>query len=211
MRGVKVKLTREQKRWLKENFATTKNDEICEHLGITGSVVHRYARQMRLKKDKATVRRWWDENREIAHQVGRDTGFAAQARSARQQWKEWAKSGDTRPYGCFQKGKSNKTRMSEEKFKETIRKATEVREAKRARDKRRVALGLEPLTGLVKAVMMSRQEIQHRHTMKMAGYQVFRGDPVIYYDDKTKRSAKREATAAKIGLQVVHISRRVTN
>lgn len=211
MRGVRVKLTREQKRWLKENFATTKNDEICEHLGITGSAMHRFAREMKLKKDASVVRRWSDENRELAHKVNESTGYAVQRRSAKLQWQRWKESGTEKPHGCFIKGESNKTRMSEEKFKATIRKSTEKREAKRARDKRRVALGLEPLTRMVKPVLLSREEILHRHTMKVAGYLVFRGDPVIYYGKTTKRSEKREATAQKLGLQVLHISKRVTS
>lgn len=78
-----------------------------------------------------------------------------------------------------------------------------------ARDRKRLSLGLEPLSNLVKFASMTKKEIDLRHRMKKFGYYVFRGDPVIYYDRNTCRSKLREKTAEKLGVAVVHISSRV--
>jgi len=97
-----------------------------------------------------------------------------------------------------------------EKAAQVYAKSRQKRIEKIARDRRRVALGLEPLTRLIKPVILTRQEIDFRFRMKKRGYIIFRGDPAIYYDDKTTRNEEREAAARAIGLAVNHINKRVT-
>lgn len=87
------------------------------------------------------------------------------------------------------------------------------REARRktvARDKRRVALGLDPLTKILNiGEGMTHKQTSVRYEMKHeCQYIIFKGDPRIYYDENTKRSARREKTASERGLYVYPISER---
>lgn len=77
-----------------------------------------------------------------------------------------------------------------------------------ARDLRRVAIGLTPLTRIVHQNGPLNKKIQRYMMVKECGYIIFRGDQRIYYDDTTRRSARREATAESRGLYVYPLSER---
>lgn len=89
-----------------------------------------------------------------------------------------------------------------EKAAEAWKKAKETRCANIARDRRRISIGLEPLSKLVKFVCMTKKEIDLRSRMKSQGYIVLRNDSTIYYNSQTKRSKRREATASRLGILV---------
>ena len=79
-----------------------------------------------------------------------------------------------------------------------------------ARDRRRIDLGLEPLTKLTNiGNALTRTQLIQRYTMKYeCGYLIFRGDQRIYYDETTRRSEKRERNAEDKGLHVYPIQER---
>ena len=86
------------------------------------------------------------------------------------------------------------------------------RQANLNRDHRRVALGLEPLTRLVKAVKKTREEVCLRCNMKRwHGYIVMKSDSVIYYDENTDRSAAQEAHAKRLGIAVIRVNAKLTD
>lgn len=89
-----------------------------------------------------------------------------------------------------------------EKAAKAWKKAKETRCANIARDRRRISMGLEPLSKLVKFVCMTKKEIDLRSRMKSQGYIVLRNDSTIYYNSQTKRSKRREATASRLGILV---------
>lgn len=93
---------------------------------------------------------------------------------------------------------------------ETKEKRMATRKKRLEHDLRRVALGLEPLTGMVKPDgPMTRQQYSRRAQLKHeCGYVLFNGDRRIYYDENTRRSEKRERNAEAIGLYCYPISQR---
>lgn len=57
--------------YMKENFATTKNEDLAISLGVSPRTVTRKAREMGLQKDPDWVHQLWVENTKIAHAVNR--------------------------------------------------------------------------------------------------------------------------------------------
>lgn len=95
--------------------------------------------------------------------------------------------------------------LGPERAAEIWKKARETRCANIARDRKRISMGLEPLSKLVKFVCMTKKEIDLRSRMKSQGYIVLRHDSTIYYNSQTKRSKRREATANRLGILVTSI------
>jgi AraC-like DNA-binding protein len=198
----------EQLAWLRANFANTPNDEIAQRLGISLTTMHRITRREGLTKSKEYVEALKEKGRKAAMEHGKATYWQAQRIGAIKQHAEYVAKG-IRPPGCFD-GRPIAEVLGPEKAAEALAKSLAKRRKSIERDKRRVALGLEPLGGIVKAVKLTKQEIHVRSTMKHVGYKVFKGDPVIYYDSRTPRSEARENFAQSIGLAVIHINKRVT-
>lgn len=51
-KGIKIKLTDKQEKWLIRHYLHTKNEEIALKLGISETAVHRFARALGLKKSR---------------------------------------------------------------------------------------------------------------------------------------------------------------
>ena len=51
----KIVLTEEQVAWLKDNYATTLNDTIRKHLGISMRTLNRFAKTLGLSKDHDAI------------------------------------------------------------------------------------------------------------------------------------------------------------
>lgn len=83
------------------------------------------------------------------------------------------------------------------------REETRLRTVKR--DLRRLELGLEPLTNIHNlGEALTRDQQRQRKDMRVeCGYITFRTDKNIYYDESTRRSARREKTAEERGLTVM--------
>ena len=93
------------------------------------------------------------------------------------------------------------------KYKRLLRKNSEQRKELFRKERLRAFYGLERKTHLrIPSNPMSRKAIAHKYAMiKACNYFADPlGDPhIICYDSETKRSARREATAAKYGLKIV--------
>lgn len=119
--------------------------------------------------------------------------------------------GGKRAVGCNMDRKLKAELCKRSMHKPEVReRATATRRKTVARDKRRVAIGLDPLTRIANiGEPMTMQQRNRRAQMKHeCGYVTFRGDRHIYYDDNTRRSEQRERNAEAIGLYVYHISKR---
>jgi hypothetical protein len=102
------------------------------------------------------------------------------------------------------------SRMAKANFgrKDVRERAAESRQRARRRDKRRLELGLDQLTRL-QVESMGKKRWNIRSQMRCeCGYITFPDDPRIYYDENTRRSKRREATAEDRGCYVYHISER---
>lgn len=205
----KIVLTKEQEEWLKENFSTMKNDVIADRLGISLTRLHVFARAMGLTKDPEFMRQLRRENVDKLKEHNQTTSYVHAYLSCKRRYEEYVKSGGKTPWQGFKPGVKNIERLGPEKNAARIKKLQEIRRQQIARDRRRISLGLDPLTNLIRASKFTQWEKDFRSNMKRAGYIIFKNDPVIYYDKDTRRSTRREDAAKKNGMQVVHVSQRV--
>lgn len=195
--------------WLKAHFADMKNADIAKHLGVAASTINKWAKRYRLKKSKEFMSRVYSENLELANAFNRATGYRAQSVSAKRLCERDKALGIHRG---FKKGHSMREQIGEEREAERIANSIKTRREGIRRDKRRVSLGLEPIGGLVKPTRMGKKEVCLRHLMKHKdGYVVRRLDPIIRYDDKTRRNAVREAHARALGIAVIHVNAKLTD
>lgn len=199
-------LTRQQQNYLRRHYQHTKNDELVATLGISHSSLHRLARKMGLHKSRQFIRRCQAESTAIMKEVNSDNGYYFQQRYARKQWQEYREQG-TRPSSCFKPGVSSAKRLGAKKEQQRLLKSHQSRRETLERDKRRVRLGLQPFTRIIKECKLSRKQISIRHNMKKRGYIVFRTDAdSIYYDQNTSRSPIMERHAVKLEFFIRDIS-----
>lgn len=195
--------------WLKAHYAYMKNADIAKHLGVAASTISVWARRYKLKKSEAFMNRVYSENLELANAFNRETGYHAQSVSAKRQSERDKALGIHRG---FKKGYSMREQIGEEREAERIAKSIKTRKEGIRRDKRRVSLGLDPIGGLVKPTRMGKKEVCLRHLMKRKdGYIVRRLDPIIRYDDNTRRNVVREAHARALGIAVIHVRAKLTD
>lgn len=206
----KIKIKRGMVGWLREHYADMKNEELCKVLGVSLNVLHRYARQYRLKKSEEFMQMCTQLGWRAAKAKGEATGYAANREGARR-YHAYCKANGI-PHCGFKKGVKNVERWGAERWKQIIAKTHQTRRKTLARDHRRVELGLEPLTGLVKSVRMSREEVCLRNYMKTRyGYIVKPHDAVIRYDDNTRRWGPVEEHAKSLGVVVIHVKAKLTD
>lgn len=188
MKGKKTELTDEQRRWLMEHFADTKNEDCARRCGCSLRTVVRLARGMGLAKSRefmvAAQRHAADEAR-IMNKGEGNRGKENLLRYGHQYQ--------------FRKGESNVQRLGEEKDRERIRKTRETRNKTIASERMRIKWGFEQKTRL-RLVRQPKQWISYRYTMKRRGYIASRGSREIYYNETTNRSAAVENNATKAGL-----------
>ena len=109
--------------------------------------------------------------------------------------------------GSFMPGESNRDRLSEQRFRKCIEKATATMRELRRKERVRLHWGLPQKTRLRISydgyTPMMRKKTMHRHIFRKLNYIVERGDDMVYYDDQTDRHPKMEANAHKYGLTVM--------
>lgn len=185
----KIVLTDEQQQWLRDNYATTLNKDCAAHLGISESSVHRFARDMGLKKDPE----WFH-----ALVLERVRMMAAVNRGPGNHGKKNLHLGE--PHR-FRKGQTNRERYGEEKERQRILKAAATRRETIRKERMRVNWGLPQQTKL--RVISNPQARYARYALKSRGYIIpARGSMEAYWDENTTRSAIVENNAAKVGIKV---------
>lgn len=173
------------------HFKHTKNDEIGSRLGIGQSTLHRFARELGLKKTRQFMRK-------------------CQAATAAAAKESHLRNGTYPPKGyiiprsrefSFKKGMSNVQRLGAKREAERLRKSAESRRATVRREKARILYGLEQKTKL--KLVTSKKKIQYRYALRQHGYDINRGESVAYIVDGTRRSARVEANARKHGIRII--------
>lgn len=190
-------LTDRGRDYLAEHFHNTKNRELAETLGISETAMHRFARTLGLKKDPEFVRQTQSEAKEAA----------ARAIKA-MKWR------DPERYGRFmESARRNLTRAGDggttfrelrknpEKWRVMREKAHRALEERRERDRRRIRMGLEPLTRLGLGHTDGRKPsiYKARYYLKKRRYVPSNDDmKIVYYNQETLRREKLEAKYSRM-------------
>ena len=181
MKGKKRELTEREVKWLQNHFPNTKNAELAEHLGISESALHRYARQYGLKK-----------TRQFMHKCQAATTAAAK--------RSHLMNGTYPPKGYiiprswefrFRPGEKPVDRIGKRREKKRIEKSQASLAATRKLEHARALFGLERKTKL-KVIAQPRWFALQRNYLRRLGYVVPRGSMVAYYTDLTRRSKDYE-------------------
>ena len=182
-------LTQEQLEWLKENFESTKNQELANELGTSPRSITRMARELGLWKTKEFISAMQRNASEHGARVNRANGGNAGTKNLLVYGKAYR----------FKAGESNRDRMSEEAFKEMNRRIGESRKETFRKEKRRVLFGLEQKTGL-RVVQCQKEKISLRNNLRKHGYEIARASNEAIVSDNTRRSAIMETRAIQMGI-----------
>lgn len=182
-------LTQEQLEWLKENFGSTKNQELANELGTSPRSITRMARKLGLWKTKEFISAMQRNASECGARVNRVNGGNAGTKNLLLYGKAYR----------FKAGESNRDRMSEEAFKEMHRRIGESRKETFRKEKRRVLFGLEQKTGL-RVVQCPKEKICLRNNLRRHGYEIARASNEAMVTDNTRRSAIMETRAIQMGI-----------
>lgn len=198
----KYVLTEEQRQWLIRWFPEEQNGVLMEISGITHSTLHRFARELGLKKSKkgmhrimkrqaAGVKKLLEENGYYDSMRGRPVSDACKAATARM-WQEIREGKRLHPIRQLKKTNPGK-------YRRRSRKISESRKELVRRDKLRISYGMSRLTKLhLPPVPFTKSQVSHRLNALKRGYFYLAGKITgnerydIYYDDQTVRSEKFE-------------------
>jgi len=182
-------LTDEERVWMEEHFAHTKNEEVARHLGVSLRTAVRLAREMGLEKNAEFVRAMQANAVHHAARTNRGQGNAGKANLLK--------------YGKayqFKPGIGNKDRLSAEAFSEMHRRSAETRKRTVMAERRRVAFGLEQKTDL-RVIKAPKAKICLRNRLRKRGYVVPRASSDATIAADTRRSATLEQRAEKMGIR----------
>ena len=185
----KMTLTDEERVWMEERFAHTKNEEVACRLGVSLRTAVRLAREMGLEKSAEFVRAMQANAVHHAARTNRGQGNAGKANLLK--------------YGKayqFKPGIGNKDRLSAEAFSEMHRRSAETRKRTVMAERRRVAFGLEQKTDL-RVIKAPKAKICLRNRLRKRGYVVPRASSDATIAADTRRSATLEQRAEKMGIR----------
>lgn len=183
-------------------FPKKSNRRMMTWFGISFSTLQRFKREFGLEKDMQAVRK--QQAKDIKKICGRNGYYASlRGKAPSEACLEATRQLRASGFHPMKQLKANNPR----KYKRLMRKKSEQRKELWRKEQRRAFYGLERQTKLrITSSPLSHSASSHKHAMiKVCNYFADPlGDPhIICYDSETKRSARREATAAKYGLKVV--------
>ena len=196
----KMTLTDEERVWMEEHFAHTKNEEVACRLGVSLRTAVRLAREMGLEKSVEFVRAMQANAVKHAVRANRGQGNAGKA--------NLLKYGEAYQ---FKPGIGNKDRLSAEALSEMYRRSAETRKRTVMAERRRVAFGLEQQTAL-RVTKAPKAKVLLRHRLRKCGYVVPRASSDATITINTRRSATLEQRAEKMGIRFyLTVGSEVTN
>jgi len=196
----KMTLTDEERVWMEEHFAHTKNEEVACHLRVSLRTAVRLAREMGLEKSAEFVRAMQANAVKHAVRANRGQGNAGKA--------NLLKYGEAYQ---FKPGIGNKDRLSAEAISEMYRRSAETRKRTVMAERRRVAFGLEQQTAL-RVTKAPKAKVLLRHRLRKCGYVVPRASSDATITINTRRSATLEQRAEKMGIRFyLTVGSEVTN
>ena len=183
-------------------FPKNSNRRMMAWFGISFSTLQRFKRECVLEKDMKAIRK---QQAKDIKKICERNGYYASIRGKKPSEAAIEATRRLRASGFhpIKQLKANNPR----KYKRLLRKNSEQRKELFRKERLRAFYGLERKTHLrIPDNPMSRRALAHKYAMiKACNYFADPlGDPhVICYDSETRRSARREATAARHGLKVV--------
>lgn len=187
-------LTQEQLEWLKENFGSTKNQELANELGTSPRSITRMARELGLWKTKEFISAMQRNASEHGARVNRANGGNAGAKNLLIYGKAYQ----------FKKGERQKDKMSAEAFDAMHRHIGEQRKKTFKAEKRRVIFGLEQKTKL-RVVQAPKEKICLRNGLRKKGYEIARASNEAFITAATHRSEVMERRAISMGISFTSI------
>lgn len=187
----KIVLTDEQRKYLVENYHDTLNKELAAHLGFSEGTLHRFARDMGLKKDPK-----WFYQVELLHcQMMADANRGRGNHGTK----------NLLIYGAphrFKKGVTSRERLGDEKERQRLEKSAATRRETIRKERMRINWGFEQQTRL--KIGHDRKRAITRHALKKRGYIIpERGSRIAYYGAATNRSPIVEQHAAQRGIEIL--------
>ena len=182
MQGVKTILTDKQLDYLIRHFKDTDNEYLAMKLGISETVLHRFARRFGLKKTRAHMKR-----------MQMECAMAAKA--------SHLKHGTYPPKGYviprseefrFKKGESSRKRWGKVKERHRIEKAAASRRETMMDERMRVRMGKPQLTKM-RVTKQPHQKILDRSYLKKRGYILDEENVIAYWTPETLRATRLEA------------------
>ena len=183
-------------------FPKNSNRRMMTWFGISFSTLQRFKREFGLEKDMQTIRK---QQAKDTKRICERNGYYASLRGKKPS--EACFDGARRLFASgFHPIKQLKA-TNPRKYKRLMRKKSEQRKELWRKEKLRAFYDLDRQTNLrIPSSPLSHSASAHKHAMiKCCNYFADPlGDPhIICYDSDTRRSARREATAARHGLKVV--------
>ena len=180
---VKIVLTPDQEKYLKNHYKHTKNADLSARFGISVRSVNRIAKSMGLEKSRYFIRKAQLDAANKANESHRKNGTYPP--------KGYVVPNREKTY--FRKGEKMFDRFGPKIYAERIKNNTESVAKTRRLEKARALYGLPRQTKL-NVVKRPRSQTQLRYYLKRhCGYIADRGGFIFYYTDETKRSAEIES------------------
>lgn len=183
-------------------FPKNSNRRMMTWFGLSFSTLQRFKRELGLEKDMQAIRK---QQAKDTKRICEKNGYYASMRGKAPSEACMEATRQLRASGFhpMKQLKANNPR----KYKRLMHKRSEQRKELYRKEQLRAFYGLERQTNLrIPSSPLSHSASSHKHAMiKACNYFA---DPlgdshIICYDSETRRSARREATAAKYGLKVV--------
>ena len=203
-------LNDEQRAWLCQWFPTIENKRLAKAMGISLYKLHCFARELHLTKSeegwRAIKRRQTKAMAKANHKNGcydRKRGHAPSEATLEGNRRRWEKV----RAGLEELPQDIAKRKHPKRWQASLKKRSDDRKDMIRKEKRRIVYGMERKTSLKVVVKpYTGSQTSHRYNALKRGYLLdmdcSEGQPgryVIYYDDKTERSAKFEANCIKDG------------
>ena len=195
----KIVLTDAQTKWLQKHFKHTKNDVIRERLGLSHSTLHRIARELGLKKTRQFMAKM-----QMAASMAGKAAIEAEDEAAKERRRQQANA-NRNPERCFKKGKWSLAKCPPEKLSIiNAKRAASWLKTRRA-DEVRLNWGLPTQTKFHFRRHLdpdkNKKLCSLRNYLKRKGYEIpGRAGMAVYVTRETRRSAKMESKAKKLGM-----------
>ena len=195
----KIVLPDVQIQWLKKHFKHTKNDVIRERLGLSHSTLHRIARELGLKKTRQFMAKM-----QMAASMAGKAAIAAEGEAAKERRRQQANA-NRNPERCFKKGEWSLSKMTPAQLAVINAKRKASWRKTRDADEVRLNWGLPTQTKFHFRRHLdpdkNRKLCSLRNYLRRKGYEIpGRAGMAVYVTRETRRSAKMESKAEKLGM-----------
>ena len=195
----KIVLTDAQTKWLQKHFKHTKNDVIRERLGLSHSTLHRIARELGLKKTRQFMAKM-----QMAASMAGKAAIEAEDEAAKERRRQQANQ-NRNPERCFKEGEWSLSKKTPAQLAVINAKRKASWRKTRDADEVRLNWGLPTQTKFHfrrhPDPIKNKQLCSLRNYLKRKGYEIpGRAGMAVYVTRETRRSAKMESKAEKLGM-----------